>query len=316
MAEVKGVKLIKEDSFLLQNSGTIAANAEQDMFENDKTAGTNYLIKQDECVEVLKLSYNPDANSASLRFTDREKQQWNSFITADGEGANTLPFNAHRTFEEIMMDWGYKSHLSNVSAGDAICTTWKLSEGDNIIVKESADTVGIAGGVNKATLLTRRYLKGSYVDFKHFHTLHGGLGSTKKFYNDDQVLAVTVASQYVSAWSYSILKNEAFKYFNLGVKAVANLQQCKVMIDSPEYQYNEYFTNAAYNHLPYVDTSDLDTGNAGPATRTSFINTMPLLVPTVEVRKGVNKTLDVFVKDNSAPATKPRVRFVGVRYLS
>lgn len=315
--EVKGIKTIKEDNFRLTDDGTVAANSEEDMYEFGKTVSDQYKVKQEECIEVLKIGVQPDSHSSSIRGVDYEKQQWNVFKTESGEGKNTLPFNIHKTFEEEMMDWGYRSYLSKIGPNDSMAPTWKMSEGDTLYVKQTADSIGISSG-SRAVLVTRRYKRGSTVDFKHFHQLDGGLKSIKKYHNDDQLLASTTTSTYTSAWTYSLLKNEMFKYLTVGVYSVTNLVEAKIMVDNPEFQYNEYFVAPTYNQLPYVDTCNLDTGytwttTAGTTSRTSLINQMIILTPSVDVVKGVNKTLDVLLKDGGSSASNSRVRFTGVR---
>jgi hypothetical protein len=194
--------------------------------------------------------------------------------------------------------------------------TWKLSEGDTLYVKETADGTGMTTGSN-AVLVTRRYKRGSVIDFKHFHQLDGGLKSIKKYHNDDQTLSVTTASTFTSAWTYSLLKNEMFKYLTVGVKTATNLQRARIMVDQPEFQYNEYYCHASYNQLPYVETADIDTGYdptiTASVSRTTYINEMIVLTPSVDVIKGVNKTLDVYLCDTGSTASNARVRFAGVR---
>jgi hypothetical protein len=222
-----------------------------------------------------------------------------------------------RSMEETMMEWGYSTYLANVRPGvDYLAPTWKLSEGDEIYAIQKAGAAPIATG-SKAVLVTRRYMKGSSVDFKHFHTIDGGLGNPKRFYNNDQLLGTTVTGLLTDAWTYDLVKNEAFKYFFLGIEpgATSKLVSATVKIDDPEKEYNTYFVNKTYNQLPYVDKVDIV--EVAVATTYHAISDLPQLQPTLDVVKGTNKSLKVkMLDDGTGPATGIHTRFMGVRYLS
>jgi hypothetical protein len=319
MADVKvtGPALIQEDNFMMVDNGTIATLSSQQMYEYGKSSSSFYTVKQEECVEVLKIGIAPDTDCASLLMRDDENLLWNEFTTISSEGCNTLPFNARRTFEETMMEWGYLSYLTwknldvNRQRQMFLAPTWKLSEGMRPDVYEYADVTGISTG-SKAIMLTRRYKKGSQVDFKYFHTIDGGLKSGKKYHNDDQQLATTVASQDTLAWEYDFLKNESFKFFMMGIGALSmtNLVSGKIMIDDPEKQWMKFFCGPTFNQFPYVDTHNIDTS----VSAVHQINETSLIVPTLDTSKGANKNLRVYLKDDGTPETILNVRFQGVRY--
>jgi hypothetical protein len=311
---------------------TINSGTEVELYEFNGTPGDQHEIRIGECEELLSLGIEPafDAGGPTnyyleqLRVFDRDGSEWNKFLTIPAltrMNANQLPFNSSMNFERMMMSWGFKSFLSSP---DALASTLKLPEGDRLRLGITANSAGdIVTGNNRTFGVVRRYLPGSDVDYRHFNEYDGGLKSNKRYYNDVQYLATTIANQWVQAWRLQIIRNEAYKFFqggilpdvNLASAAMAShLAQAKVMIDDPLTEYNKYFVNHNYNSLPFNNSNHTYSDGSVATPWAWQIERMHRFSPTVDILKNRNKDLTMYVMDDGTLATDVYTAMIGIKY--
>lgn len=314
-------KKVKEEIIRLQTDGAIAANDEEQMYPYGGSAGQpSFEARIGEAAELVALGVHTVTNMEFARIYDRNKTEWNQFLTQVTRGNNALPFNKLEHFEHRCMQWGFGSFLSSrVRRGDlAAAPTLKVAEGDYINVAIGAGA-GAISSANYGIMIARRYLQGSNISYKHFNYEPGGLSSTTFLYNLYDKLAATTAGGWTLGWEQKLEKNEGYKIFTGGVIPVSHLVEARINIDYPTTTYNEYLVHSSYNQLPYVDTYALDTGYDPTATaavvRTGWINKMHRFIPTVDVVKNRNKHLRVYMKDDGTQATNIYHRLYGVKFL-
>jgi len=328
---VASQKRVKEEIVRFQYAaGTynIAAGTEVELYTHGGTPGDRHDVRIGECEELLALGIDPAMDGANyideLRVTDRDGSEWNKFLTIPATlrmNANQLPFNSSLNFERQMMSWGFRSFLSSPID---LAATFKEPEGDDLRLYIHANAAGnITAGNNRSFAVVRRYLAGSDVDFRHFNQYDGGLKSNKRYYNDVQYLATTVANQWVQSWRLQILRNEAYKFFEGGVlpdvtytsAKTSHLVEAKIMIDDPMTEYNKYFVNHNYNNLPFVNSSYVfaDSNGAG-APDIWPLEKKHRFAPTIDILKNRNKDLTIYVKDDGTPATKVYTQAAGIKY--
>ena len=202
--------------------------------------------------------------------------------------------------------------------------TLKIPEGDQLRPFIRANTAGnIVAGTNRTFGVVRRYLSGSDVDWKHFNSYDGGLKSNKQYYNDVQYLSTTVANRWVISWTNTIIRNEAYKFFQGGILPDANLAtaamvsrltQAKILIDDPQTQYNEYYCNAHFNNLPFMSSTHT-YGDGSVATPWAWpLERQHRFTPTIDVVKNRNKNLVVYVQDDGNVATDIYTAMIGVKF--
>jgi hypothetical protein len=312
-------KKVKEEIIRLETDGAIGANAEEQMYPYGGSSGQpSYEVRIGEAAELIALGIHTVANMEYARIHDKDKTEWNQFLTQNTIGNNALPFNHLEHFERRCMSWGYGSFLSAKGREQAIAPTLKVAEGDEINVEIGAGASAITSA-NYGVMVVRRYLSGSNIDYKHFNKYDGGLASNKYFYNLYNKLAATTAGSWTAGWLKEIIRNEGYKFFTGGVIPTTNLVEAKVIIDDPTTEYNKYFVNSSYNQLPYVDTYALDTGYDPTATasvsRTGWISKMHRFIPTIDILKNRNKDLTIYLKDSGTQATNVYHRLLGVKFL-
>jgi hypothetical protein len=220
------------------------------------------------------------------------------------------------------MSWGFKSFLSSL---EAMASTLKLPEGDELNIAIQANAAGnIVAGQNRTFAVTRRYLPGSDVDYRHFNEYNGGLKSNNKFYNEHQYLATTVVNQWTQAWRLQIIRNEAYKIFTGGVlpdvvnlavtPQVSHLVESKILIDDPLWEYNKYFTNHEYNNLPFIDSNSTYSNGLVAAAYPWKLEKKHRFTPTIDVLKNRNRDLTVYVKDDGNHALRLYTVMTGVKF--
>lgn len=303
--------LVKEEVVRYTTDGAISANAEEHAYLYNQSAGNYYQVKTGEMVEVIAAGNLPQTNQDSIRFTDDDGKQWNKFMTETSFPRNELPFNQMHNFERQMMSWGYQSFLT---APDGYAYTWKLAQGDKIkpLVKAGSSAVSAATPLG---IVIRRYLQGANVESAYGGHYDGGLQSNRWYYNDPQTLSSTTASTETQAWTLSLLKSEAYKFFTGGIYAPTNLLTAKIYIDYPLTLYNQYYVAPTYNNLPYNNTYGVAPDHTLTASENIYFEKMSRFTPTISVTNLNNKSLDVYVKDSGSTASNVRVRMVGVKML-
>jgi len=310
--------------------GTLGAGDDLELQLWQGSGADYYTVRIGEGMELLSLGTKSFEDGTGwieeLFVQDFNGSEWNRFFVMPEEvtlaSSNELPFNRRCNFERLMMSWGYKSFLTS---NKDIAPTLKMPEGDRLRVFIKADdTNGVtwpaAGPANPTVAIARRYLPGSDIDYKHFDQYDGGIKSTKRYYSDFQVLANSGAGNYEIAWDLTIIRNEAYKFFQAGVVGSvaadrANLVEAKIMIDDPLTEYNKYFVNPAYNVLPWVNTYQTYVDPAAAAPYHELIETTHRFAPTIDVIKNRNKNLTLYVKDGGVAATNVVSRFYGIRYI-
>ena len=316
-------KKVKEEIIRFEYPNAIASGEEVEMTLFNGSGATYYTVRNGEGVELLSLGINTPAGGKYLRVRDRDNTQWNEFFVKDyadtSMSSNELPFHNRLNFEQMMMSWGYKSFLS--SSTDSIAPTLKLPDGDRLRLFLESDAAITSGTTIPAVAIVRRYLAGSDVNYKHFNTYDGGLRSNKRYWNNTQELATTVAGTWTTAWEEQYLRNEAYKYFQGGIQTLdatnaAHLIEAKIMIDDPQTEYNKYYINPSYNVLPWTRTYTVPDLNS---TATDTIHTLDVqthrFAPTIDVLHNRNKDLKVNVKDDGTAVTDIYTRMYGVRYI-
>jgi hypothetical protein len=329
---VNTMKRVKEEIIRYNcPAGTYAVgqNVEQELYPG--SGMTYYTVRIGEGIELLGLGTNNEYVAVGPEYFDQltvqdfNGSEWNKFYVVPTEhtlqSSNELPFNRMVNFERMMMSWGYKSFLST---NKDIAPTLKMPEGDKLRVflrngPTTPKTI-LATDIVPTVAVVRRYLPGSDIDYKHFDQYDGGIKSTKRFYNDFQRLATTVAGTDTLAWDLTIIRNEAYKFFQAGVlgedSAVAtNLVQGRIMIDDPLTEYNKYFVNPAYNNLPFTDTNRIYLPILAGVDAVTNIEQTHRFAPTIDVLKNRNKDLRLYVRDNGVAATNVISRFYGIRYV-
>lgn len=281
-----------------------------------------YEVKIGECVELLELGIYPDVAINQTRVFDRDGSEWNRFYTpaeAAVPNGNQLPFNQKMNFERLQMSWGYKSFLSAYSD---LAPTLKLAEGDRLRIDVQVGAAPTAV-VSPIGGILRRYLPGSKVDYRHFNQTDGGLKSYKRFYNDYQTTATTVANVDTQLWQLPVLRNEAYKFFQGGIRAdldvsaaamTSHLTQARIMIDDPKWRYNDYYANSHYNDLPFKTVSNIyvDPALLGPYSWS--LDRIHRFAPTVDIVKNRNKDLTIYGRDDGTPATDIVTVMMGTKY--
>jgi hypothetical protein len=316
-------------------------NIEMELFPG--SGATYYTVRTGEGVELLALGIKPEATVGvgptygwmdELTVQDWNSAEWNKFSIVPEErslqNSNELPFSNALNFERKMMSWGFKSFLT--SSTD-IAPTLKMPEGDRLRLFARASPNGTAnvtvsvgrGAFNPAYAVVRRYLPGSNIDYKHFDQYDGGIKSTKRYYNDYQQLATTAPGQYTDAWTLTIIRNEAYKFFSAGIygfganatltPATTQLEG-KIIIDDPMTEYNKYFVKPMFNNLPFVDTYSVYEPIVAGLDTFQNIEKVHRFAPTIDIVKNRNKDLKVKVNDDgTARALNVITRLAGVRYI-
>lgn len=338
---VNTMKRVKEEIVRFacpENTIGIGESQELQLYEG---AGADYYtVRIGEGVELLALGtdsfYQDDGGTPpvidsyldELVVQDWNGSEWNKFHIVPEQyslvNSNELPFNNPMNFERKMMSWGYKSFLT--SSTD-VAPTLKLPEGDKlrIFVRNSTNSASALDLTNETikiptSAIVRRYLAGSNIDYKHFDQYDGGIKSTKRYYNDYQTLAITDLGQYTDAWNLTIIRNEAYKFFQAGVVSInprASTQvNAKILIDDPLTEYNKYWVAPGYNHLPFTDTYSIYEPIAGGVDAHAEIEKTHRFAPTIDIIKNRNKDLKLKVRDNGTTKAENLVtRFYGVRYI-
>lgn len=323
---VPAVKKVKEEIYrftYVTPGGGVAAGTEFDYYPFESAAGQHYDIRIGECGELIAMGIEPVTGLGETRIRNRDNTRWNTFYTSPGLNANQLPFNMPQRFEQKAMSWGYRSILHH---DKDLAPTLKLPEGDQMRISGVADAAG--GGIAGATTIygcavMRRYLYGSQVNYKGFDQYDGGLKSQKQYYNDWQYLATTLLGQWTTSWQLQLLRNECYKFFNVGILpdhmdptgAACRLQQARLMIDQPTILFNSYYVNRTRNTLPFVSTHNMYMNAAFVGDYYQNIENEHRLIPTVDIVKDTNKDLTMQVRDDGVGAAVPVItRFTGVKY--
>jgi hypothetical protein len=335
---INTMKRVKEEIIRYDSPAHAYAAGEQQEMELFQGSGmTYYTVRIGEGIELLALGtkskYTKVSAGDAAHFFDRltvqdfNGSEWNKFYIVPTErtqqASNELPFTRLVNFERLMMSWGYKSFLST---NKDIAPTLKMSEGDKLrlFLRNNAgatfDISGVAAPRVPTVAVVRRFLPGSDIDYKHFDQYDGGIKSTKRYYTDYQPLTTTTAGTDTEAWNLTIIRNEAYKFFQAGVLAsdpttAARLIQGKIMIDDPLTEYNKYYLNPTYNNLPFCDTHSLYQDPTAGAAYINQIEQTHRFAPTIDVLKNRNKDLKLYVRDNGNAAANIVSRFYGIRYI-
>lgn len=309
---------------------------EQELFQG--SGMTYYTVRIGEGVELLSLGTANKAGATwqtggtipgfthfdQLIVQDFNGAEWNKFHIVPTEqtaqASNTLPFNRMVNFERQMMSWGYKSFLST---NKDIAPTLKLPEGDKLRVflrNSQTGAFNITGTSPRVPTcaITRRYLPGSDIDYKHFDQYDGGIRSQKRYYEDYQTISATTPGTDTEAWNLTIIRNEAYKFFQAGVlgassSTATNLVGAKIMIDDPLTEYNKYYVSSIANNLPFTDTYANYVPGTTPAI--TYHDQTHRFAPTIDVLKNRNKDLKMYIRDNGTNAGIVTTRFYGIRYI-
>jgi hypothetical protein len=301
--------VVKEEIIRLTTDASITDGTEEMAYLHGGSTGQVYEVRTGECAELLALGNKAQSNQDYVRIVDKEGTQWNKFLTHTDVGKNELPLNLLQGFEQLFMSWGYKSLLESTTT---ICPTLKVARGDEINTY-----VGASGGdISTATpivYIIRRFMAGAKIEYNNFNLFDGGLASPRIYFSEYSKLATTTTSTWTQLYQKEVLKNEAYKFFSTGIwpgvlgGTAGNLEEAKIMIDDPEFEYNRYYVDPTYNQLPFVNTYEIDTSYdptiTASVTQSQVLEHMHRHAPTIDIKKDHNHDVRIWVKDDGTAET-------------
>ena len=324
--------LVEEKIVMLTTSASFTSQTEA--YKYGGSAGDIFEVRSGECVELIGMGVKSQANLESITIKNRDHTTWNTFYTAPDYGANALPFSQMVNFENRLTNWGFNSFksryvsdiVSDVLQGARprsdlrlanIAPTLKLGEGDQIrVFANPSATVSSAVPI---ALIIRKYKKGYPVNYSAFDEYDGGLRSNKQYFEEHGKLTTSTANTWSEVYSKQVLKNEAYKFHQVGILSATNLVQAKISIDDRKVEKDRYYVAPTYNQLPFNDQYELnasyDPTETAVVTNVLDIQKMHRFKPTIDILKDHNEDITIDVMDGGSTASNLVCRIMGVRYI-